>query len=50
MKDAFYLTGFKMKILEEKIPASYQELRHFIENLRRRSATSSHPAMHKKNF
>lgn len=48
--DAFFLAGFKVKVLEEKIPASYETLRDFIESLRRRSATSSHPAIHKQNF
>lgn len=44
------MVGFKLKILQEKIPQSYDNLRQFVEQLPNRSPVTSKPALHKKEF
>ena len=45
------IIGFKMKVLEEKIPTSYEQLRRFVEALPSRQEPTEHPpAIKRKEF
>ena len=41
--DLSFLTGFRIKVLEEMIPSSYDQLRQFVEQLPCRREPTQHP-------